>query len=67
MQDMQQMQMMGTPQPLQQPAEVVKMFNSEKEFLELAQHEWILQGVEERVLAKYGKLIPSNSSSKKLN
>lgn len=45
---------MGAGQPMQQPSEVVNMFKSEKEFLELAQWEWALKGVEARVLEMYG-------------
>ncbi|KAJ3188769.1 ER membrane complex subunit 3 [Gaertneriomyces sp. JEL0708] len=57
LQDMNQMQMMpgaGAAQPMQQPQEVMNMFKSEKEFLELAQHEWVLKDVELRVLKMYG-------------
>ncbi|KAI8926640.1 integral membrane protein DUF106-domain-containing protein [Entophlyctis helioformis] len=62
MQDMQQMQAMGTPQ-MQQPAEVAKAFTSEKEFLELAEHNWSLEFTEERLLRKYGKLAPLDVSA----
>lgn len=52
-QDMQHMQMAGGPQPMQQPAEIAKMFLSEKEFLDLANHSWRLDGVENRLLSLY--------------
>ncbi|KAJ3065078.1 ER membrane complex subunit 3 [Quaeritorhiza haematococci] len=54
MRDMQQMQMLGAPQPMAQPQDVNKTFLSEKEFLELSVHEYALEGVEERVLGRYG-------------
>ncbi|KAI9104951.1 integral membrane protein DUF106-domain-containing protein [Phlyctochytrium arcticum] len=53
LQEMNQMQMMGmggASNPMQQPNEVANMFKSEKEFLDLAQHEWALESVEERLL-----------------
>ncbi|KAJ3026327.1 ER membrane complex subunit 3 [Rhizophlyctis rosea] len=55
-QNMEAMAGMPTPaaQPMQQPAEVLNMFKNEKEFLELAVHEWALRGVEERLLESYG-------------
>ncbi|KAJ3043262.1 ER membrane complex subunit 3 [Rhizophlyctis rosea] len=48
--------MMPTPtaQPMQQPNEILNMFKNEKDFLDLAVHEWALRGVEERILEKYG-------------
>ncbi|KAJ1342954.1 hypothetical protein BSLG_002461 [Batrachochytrium salamandrivorans] len=61
MQDMQQMQM-GAPQPMQQPAEIAKMFTSEKEYLDLAVHEWGIKNAEEVLLRKYGKLPPLSAS-----
>ncbi|KAJ1568896.1 ER membrane complex subunit 3 [Cladochytrium tenue] len=54
MRDMQQMQMnpaMGAGGPPDSSA----LFKSEKEFLELANHEFRLAGVEERVLQMYGR------------
>ncbi|TPX45019.1 hypothetical protein SeLEV6574_g04137 [Synchytrium endobioticum] len=44
---------MSQQNPMQQPAEVLKMFKSEKEFLDLAVHTWELDRVEERLLSKY--------------
>ena len=50
---MQQMaQMQQTPQ-MQQPKDIINMFKSEKEFMELSQHDWILKDVEIRLLQKY--------------
>jgi len=41
-----------------QPQNMVKMFESEKEFLELVgEYEWTCQGVEERVIKKYKDLL----------
>ncbi|KAJ3386164.1 ER membrane complex subunit 3 [Lobulomyces angularis] len=54
MKDMQQMQMMGTPQTMQ-PKDIAKMFDSEREFLEISSHECLLDDVEIRLLEKYGK------------
>ncbi|KAI8801139.1 integral membrane protein DUF106-domain-containing protein [Cladochytrium replicatum] len=52
--DMAQMQM----NPMQQPQQdMSKIFQSEKEFLDLADHQSVLVGVEERLLAKYGRTI----------
>eukprot|EP00842_Homolaphlyctis_polyrhiza_P004760 jgi/Hompol1/5285/HPOL_002646-RA len=67
MQDMQQAQMgqMGQQQPLQQPAEVLKVFIGEKEFLDLAVHKWTLENADEELLRKYGKLPALSASSKK--
>ncbi|KAI9205538.1 integral membrane protein DUF106-domain-containing protein [Polychytrium aggregatum] len=63
--DMQQMQMMGaTQQPMQQPNEVANMFKSEKEFLNLATHEWAYDDVEDRVLGLYGKAQTKTLSAK---
>ncbi|KNC99633.1 uncharacterized protein SPPG_09238 [Spizellomyces punctatus DAOM BR117] len=72
LQDMNQMQMMGMPgmgaqQPMQQPGEVANMFKSEKEFLELAQHEWALMGVEARVLELYGVKVDATEGEEKKN
>ena len=54
MKDTLPMQMQVSQQsPMQQPSEVVKMFKSEKEFLDLAVHNWELEKVEERLLSKY--------------
>lgn len=55
MQDMQQMQMMGQPQPLQQAGEVLKMFKSEAENIELVDYKWTLDGIEEVILQRYTK------------
>ncbi|KAI8913131.1 hypothetical protein PhCBS80983_g05094 [Powellomyces hirtus] len=70
--DMNQMNMMGgmmpgqgATQPMQQPAEVLNMFKSEKEFLELAQWESALKGVEIRVLEMYGVREPTISLTEK--
>jgi len=63
MRDMQAMSTMGMgpaqgPQmgPTGQPADMHKIFLSEKENLELTEHEWGLDNVETRLLVKYGKL-----------
>ncbi|KAL1916870.1 uncharacterized protein VTP21DRAFT_5067 [Calcarisporiella thermophila] len=45
-----------------QPQDMPKIFNAEKENLELTPHEWILTGVEERVLKKYGRAVNKSSS-----
>ncbi|EGF79437.1 hypothetical protein BATDEDRAFT_25775 [Batrachochytrium dendrobatidis JAM81] len=66
MQDMQQMQM-GSPQPMQQPAEIAKMFESEKEYLDLAVHVWGIENADEILLRKFGKLPPLTTGSKKNN
>lgn len=55
MKDMQAMGAMG----MQQPGQVQdwnKLFLAEKENLELCSHEWELENIEERVLAKYNKI-----------
>ncbi|KAJ3294173.1 ER membrane complex subunit 3 [Borealophlyctis nickersoniae] len=58
--------MSATPQaPMQQPNEVANMFKNEKELLELAQFEWSLKGVEERLLEKYGVSIGASDAKKK--
>lgn len=62
--DMMQMQQMGQSNPMQQPAEVAKMFTSEAEFFELAVHEFSLDDVENRVLIQFGKRIPANKKTK---
>ncbi|KAI8896074.1 integral membrane protein DUF106-domain-containing protein [Globomyces pollinis-pini] len=51
--DMLQMQQMGQTNPMQQPQEVVKAFDNERELLELASHEWYLDGVELRILEQF--------------
>lgn len=54
---MQQMGQMAPQQaPMQQPKEVANMFKSEKEFLELGHHEWLLDDVEFRLLKKYQRI-----------
>ena len=45
--------------PTGQPADMHKIFLSEKENLDLTEHEWGLENVEMRLLVKYGKLPPS--------
>ncbi|KAF9584297.1 ER membrane complex subunit 3 [Lunasporangiospora selenospora] len=62
MRDMQAMSTMGMgaaagPQmgPTGQPQDMHKVFLSEKENLELTEHEWGLDNVETRLLVKYGK------------
>ncbi|KAG0223763.1 ER membrane complex subunit 3 [Actinomortierella wolfii] len=62
MRDMQAMSTMGMgpaagPQlsPTGQPQDMNKIFLSEKENLEIAEHEWGLDNVETRLLVKYGK------------
>jgi len=50
--DMQQMAQVQTP-PMQQPKDVINIFKSEKEFLELMKHEWLLEDVETRLLKKH--------------
>ncbi|TPX31269.1 hypothetical protein SmJEL517_g05393 [Synchytrium microbalum] len=59
-----QMQM-SQQNPMQQPSEVVKMFKSEKEYLDLAQHAWELEKVEDRLLSKYRK--PAAQGLKKMS
>lgn len=56
---------MAQQNPMQQPSEVVKMFKSEKEFLDLAVHTWDLEKVEERLLCIYHQVSPSISYTKK--
>ncbi|KAG0366801.1 integral membrane protein DUF106-domain-containing protein [Gamsiella multidivaricata] len=63
MRDMQAMSTMGMgpasgPQmgPTGQPQDMHKVFLSEKENIELTEHEWGLDNVETRLLVKYGKL-----------
>ncbi|KAF9160608.1 ER membrane complex subunit 3 [Actinomortierella ambigua] len=62
MRDMQAMSTMGMgaaagPQysPTGQPQDMNKVFLSERENLEIAEHEWGLDNVETRLLVKYGK------------
>ncbi|KAI8904779.1 integral membrane protein DUF106-domain-containing protein [Gorgonomyces haynaldii] len=62
MQDMQQMQMMGAPQPMQNPAEIARAFKSEIEFYELLEYKWDLHDVEERLLQQW-----TTKSNKKLD
>ena len=51
------------PQPGQPGVDYVKLFATEKESLELAegQYKWAAQGVERRMLARWGKL-PAEAS-----
>ena len=58
--DMMQMQQMGQSNPMQQSGEVIKMFNSEAEFLELAEHEYHYEDVEHRLLVKFGKRVATD-------
>jgi hypothetical protein len=41
-----------------QPQDFVKLFKTEKDNLEFSQgqHAWVADGIEERILAKHGKL-----------
>jgi len=55
MKDVQAMSTMGMQAQPGQTQDWHKLFLSEKENLELAQHSWELNGVEDRVLAKYKK------------
>lgn len=65
-QDMQQMQMAGMMnQPGMQQADIQKIFDSEKEFLEISEHKFALAGIEVRLLEKYGKMIKKSSVEKK--
>jgi hypothetical protein len=51
MQDMAQMSMMSSPQQAtMQPSDILKMFNSEREFLAIQSHEFVLNDVEKRLL-----------------
>ena len=52
--DMVNMQMSNS-NPLQQPAEIAKMFENEGEFLGLLEYKSVLDGVEDRVLDKYSR------------
>lgn len=63
MQDMQQMQGMGAPQPLQNPAELARMFKGEMESFDLIDYESCLTGIEERVLASYNQNIGSKKNN----
>lgn len=49
---MQQMQAMGAPQ-MGQANDSAKIFQSEKEFLEISLHEFALNGVEAKLLKKW--------------
>ena len=59
--DMQQMQAMGAPQPMQQPAEVAKVyhlmqiFKSEIEYLDLVQFQSSLDGIEGRIINRFSQ------------
>jgi hypothetical protein len=49
---MKDMQAMATPQQqMQQPQDMMKIFMSEKESLDLVVHNWQLDNIEERVVA----------------
>lgn len=48
---MAQMNMMSSPQQASmQPSDIIKMFTSEKEFLAIQSHEFLLEGVEKRLI-----------------
>ena len=67
MRDMQYMQGMNPsagPGGAQTPPDATSLFKSEKEFLEIAEFEFSLNGVEERVLEMYG-LLSKNVDDKK--
>ena len=46
----------GPGAPGQQPQDMPKLFQAERENLDLTQHIWHLDDVENRLLAKYNKL-----------
>ncbi|KAJ1657441.1 hypothetical protein IWQ61_003164 [Dispira simplex] len=58
MRDMQAMGSMGMAQP-GQPQNFHKLFMAEKENLDIASHQWVLEDVENRLLEKYGLQIPT--------
>jgi hypothetical protein len=60
MRDMQQMQQMNTAAA---PPDASGLFKSEKEFMEIANHEYRLKGVELRVLETYGITTSETSKS----
>ena len=51
--DMMVMQQMGQANPMQQPSEVAKQFENEREYLDLAVYEFGLQGIEDRIIEMY--------------
>jgi hypothetical protein len=57
--DMMAMQQMGQSNPMQQPAEVANVFKNEKEFMELAEHTFQFENIEETLLEKYGMITPN--------
>ncbi|KAJ1978514.1 hypothetical protein H4R33_005949 [Dimargaris cristalligena] len=58
MRDMQAMGTMGMSGQPGQPQNFHKLFLAEKENLDIANHRWALEGIEERLLLKYGKQSP---------
>jgi hypothetical protein len=64
MKEMQHMAMPAGQNPMGQQPDLTKMFQSEKEFLDLAVHDWSLDNVEERVLKKYFTLAGDRESKK---
>ena len=65
---MRDMQNMAQPAPMGQPPDMSKIFQSEKESLELTVHHWDLDKVEERILNKYrhAKMTATGVGEKKL-
>eukprot|EP00727_Mastigamoeba_balamuthi_P011468 m51a1_g6944 putative transmembrane protein (289) ;mRNA; r:248407-249564 len=55
-----QQQMQG---PQQQPQDIVKIYQAERENVELAQHEWLLEDVELRVMAAFPAAAAAKSSA----
>src|SRR5205814_1382772 len=58
MRDMAAMSTMGVAQT-GQPQDFNKLFQTEKENLQLTPHEWELDRIENRLLVKYGKIVES--------
>lgn len=44
----------GMPMPGQPATDFMKLYQAEKENLEMVEHVWICAGVEERIFLKYG-------------
>jgi hypothetical protein len=51
--DMQYMQAMGAPQPMQQPAEIHKAFQRQAETFQIMEYSWALLGIEDRLIASF--------------